>query len=65
LPSNFKDKRDVPFSKSAALEYLHALPPSGKAAAFEYVTKAPDFVKTPLRYALEQSPWFTSGRSDD
>ena len=52
LPSNFAEKLDQPFSVPAALTYVHALEPEGKAKALEYFRRAPPFVRTPLRDAL-------------
>jgi hypothetical protein len=42
----------------AAVKYVHELKPEGKAKAREYVWRAPDFVRTPLREALQKEPWF-------
>ena len=53
LPSNFNQ-----FSIDGAVAHIKALPPEGKAKAAEYVWRAPDFVHTPLREALQQEPWF-------
>lgn len=58
LASNFTSKAKCPFSVSAAIAYLKTLPPEAKAKAAEYVWRAPDFVQTPLRRALQQEPWF-------
>jgi hypothetical protein len=59
LKSNFMSKRKCPFSVAAATSYLNTLPPEGKVKAVEYVWRAPDFVQTPLRRALQQEPWFS------
>jgi hypothetical protein len=53
LESNFK-----PFTVDLALSYLKGLSPAGKAKAFEYFVRAPAFVKTEVRSALEKEPWF-------
>lgn len=53
LSSNFDE-----FSIQTALIYVQSLPPGGIAKAKEYVRCARSFVKTPLRAALEASPWF-------
>jgi hypothetical protein len=63
LESNFNSKRKHPFSLAAAISHLKELPPAGKAKAAEYVWRAPNFVQTPLRKALQQEPWF-SGPTD-
>ncbi len=59
LKSNFKDITKQPFSIDAAMLYLRGLRPEGKVEAAEYVRRAPDFVKTPLRSALQRQPWFS------
>jgi hypothetical protein len=41
-----------------AVKYVQELNPQGKAKAAEYVWRAPDFVRTPLREALQKEPWF-------
>ena len=58
LKSNFMEKREKPFSVAAAVSYLKDLGPDRKSKAAEYVWRAPDFVKTPLRTALQKEPWF-------
>jgi len=58
LESNFDKQRKQPFTVTAAISYLQALGANEKAKAFEYVTRAPGFVKTRVRDALEKSPWF-------
>ena len=60
LPSNFSEVVGVGFSVDAVLAYIKNLPPAGKAKAAEYVWRAPAFVRTPLRAALEQEPWFVT-----
>jgi hypothetical protein len=42
----------------AAVKYVQELKAEGKARAAEYVWRAPDFVRTPLREALQKEPWF-------
>lgn len=59
LKSNFKEKRTRAFSVAAAVTYLKSLPPEGKVRAAEYIWRAPSFVKTPLRRAMEVAPWFS------
>ena len=58
LPSNFKQKTKREFTIDAAIEHLQGLSPEGKANAASYVWRAPDFVQTNLREALETEPWF-------
>lgn len=58
LGGNFSKKVGTPFSVAAAVGYLKTLTSAGKAKAAEYVWRAPDFVDTPLRAALQQEPWF-------
>ena len=58
LPSNFDEKVGQPFSIPCAIAYLKGLPPEGRAKAAEYIWRAPEFVRTPLRTAIEREPWF-------
>jgi hypothetical protein len=58
LPSNFKDKTKKKFSVKNAIAHIQGLKDEGKAMAFEYICRAPEFVKTPLRTALQKEPWF-------
>ena len=46
------------FTVKAAIEHLQGLPPEGKALAATYVWRAPSFIRTELRVALETEPWF-------
>jgi hypothetical protein len=65
LKSNFKQKVKAPFSVEAALAYVKTLTPAGKVKAAEYIWRAPDFVQTAVRTALQQEPWFSkSGKKD-
>jgi hypothetical protein len=61
LESNFKGKsrNQKSFSIKSALSHIQALDPEGKAKAAEYVWRAPKFVDTPLRKALQSQPWFS------
>lgn len=52
LRSNFAEKVGRPFSVDAALAYLQTLKPEARAKALEYVSRAPRFVRTPVRDAL-------------
>jgi len=58
LPSNFECKVKTPFSVRDALVYLKMLSPQAKVKAAEYLWRAPEFVRTPLRTAIEKEPWF-------
>lgn len=62
LEGNFEKKSKIkkPFSIPNALSHLALLEPIGKSKAAEYVWRAPDFIRTPLRTALEKVPWFQS-----
>jgi hypothetical protein len=60
LPANFSDKSDprADFDVPAAYAHIQKLSPKGKSLAAEYVWRAPAFVQTPLRTALQAVPWF-------
>lgn len=58
LKSNFKKRTTRAFSVAAATAYLQSLPADAKAKAAEYIWRAPELVKTPLRAALQVPPWF-------
>jgi hypothetical protein len=58
LESNFTKATGKQFSVSTAVAHLKQLPPRGLAMAQQYVMRAPGFVRTPLRTALEGAPWF-------
>lgn len=62
LASNFEEESksigNKPFSIEAAISYVQALDPEEKAMAAEYVWRAPEFIDTPLRRALQSQPWF-------
>jgi hypothetical protein len=58
LEGNFEKETGKPFTLAAAIAYIKALDPEGKARAAEYIWKAPDFVKTEVRFALQKEPWF-------
>jgi len=59
LRSNFANAAKQPsISADAAIAYVKTLSAAGKAQAAEYVWRAPDFVRTPVRSALQQEPWF-------
>jgi len=63
LTSNFFDKTGQPFSVANAVKYVQHLDSNAKAKAAEYVWRAPGFVRTPLRTALQQEPWFPKTES--
>lgn len=50
--SNFVERLGVSFSTDAAITYLNNLDSIAKVSALEYIAKAPDFIKTPLRTTL-------------
>lgn len=58
LSSNFKQETEREFTFDAAIEHLQGLSREGKANAATYVWRAPPFVQTKLREALETEPWF-------
>ena len=58
LESNFETEVKRPFSIPEALAHVQRLPAPAKARAAEYVWRAPEFVRTQLRTALEKGPWF-------
>ena len=64
LESNFQEKTRHPFSVDAVLLHLKTLTPEGKVKAAEYIWRAPEFVKTPVRAAVQKEPWFSdAGRA--
>lgn len=58
LPSNFKKEVKRDFSIQNAISYLQSLTPEGKSLAATYVWRAPNFIQTELRSALQIEPWF-------
>lgn len=58
LTSNFDKVCGHPFSVEHALGHVRALDPAAKSGAAEYVWRAPAFVNTRLRVALQSQPWF-------
>lgn len=62
LKSNFQTKSHCrqAFSVRRALAHIQSLDSIGKSKAAEYIWRAPDFVDTPLRRALQVEPWFKS-----
>ncbi len=63
LESNFEQKTGHPFLVDAAICYLRGLTAERKAKAAEYIRRAPDFVRTRLRAALERESWFSRASS--
>ena len=63
LESNFQEKTGQPFSVGAMLSHLKTLTPEGKVKTAEYIWRAPEFVKTPVRTALQKEPWFSDAGS--
>lgn len=59
LKSNFKEKAKRTFSVEEVISYVKTLDSEGKVKAAEYVWKAPNFVQTPVRAALQREPWFS------
>jgi hypothetical protein len=57
LPGDFYGVRKNDFV-TAAVNHVQQLPADAKALAAEYVWRAPDFIVTPLRTALQAAPWF-------
>jgi len=60
LTSNFQEKTAQVFSVTAAVAYLKSLPIEAKVKAAEYIWRAPNFVKTAVRVAIQVEPWFKS-----
>lgn len=57
LPANFDNVGKDEFV-NVAVDHVQRLSPEAKALAAEYVWRAPEFVVTPLRTALQAEPWF-------
>jgi len=60
LTSNFQKVCGSAFSTASAVAHVRALDGGAKSGAAEYVWRAPAFVNTPLRSALQTEPWFKS-----
>jgi hypothetical protein len=58
LSSNFESATGEPFSIDKALAHLGSLPTPGKVKAAEYLLRAPEFINTPLRIAVQKEKWF-------
>lgn len=63
LPSNFEVEVKKPFTVPEAIAYLQRLPAQAKVKAAEYIWRAPEFVRTPLRMAVQREPWFPQPES--
>jgi hypothetical protein len=61
LSDNFQEETKRPFTVAHAVEYVQRLDAAAKVKAAEYVWRAPDFVRTPVRAALQREPWFARG----
>ena len=57
LPSNFEDKKRIPFTVENGLMYLSSLAGEEKAKARRYIERAPEEVITPLRRAVGEWGW--------
>lgn len=58
LSSNFEREIGKKFSVERAITHLQNLTPEAKAGAAAYIWRAPEFIKTKLRSALQVEPWF-------
>lgn len=60
LPNNFHQlsERQEHFSHVSAVAHIESLCEEGKWKAAEYVHRAPEFIRTPLRRELESLDWF-------
>jgi len=57
LQGNFQNVPKDQFV-TTAVTHVQSLTSEGKVKAAEYVWRAPDFIVTPLRSALQAEPWF-------
>lgn len=60
LDSNFEKVCGRSFEVDVALVHIKSLDAEAKSLAAEYVWRAPGFVDTPLRRALQAQPWFAT-----
>ena len=61
LENNFTQKNKAKqkrFTVENAIQHVRKLTPAEKAEAVEYVSRAPDEIRTKLREKLETEPWF-------
>lgn len=56
LRSNFTLQSGLKFSVAAAMDHLKGLDAAARGNAIDYIRGAPDFVRTPLREAVEEAP---------
>jgi hypothetical protein len=61
LRTNFEEEVGKPFSVAAAFAHLNTLDEGVRAMTIEYVRRAPDFVRTDFRTALQTESWFKLG----
>lgn len=57
LPDSFTNVPQREFVKTA-VSHVQGLTAEGKVKAAKYVWRAPEFIVTPLRNALQAEPWF-------
>lgn len=57
LPSNFGKETGREFTVENALAHLRGLKWPAEAAAIDYIRRAPEFVRTPVRKALAEPGW--------
>ncbi|WDI42306.1 hypothetical protein [Bremerella sp. P1] len=62
LPNNFHELNDLgeAFSHTSAITHLESLCEEGKRKSVEYIFRAPEFIRTPLRSELESLEWFAA-----
>jgi len=60
LPNNFQEMNDQGehFSHASAIAHIESLCDEGKWKSAEYIFRAPEFIRTPLRAELESLEWF-------
>jgi hypothetical protein len=58
LDSNFEMVCGKSFTIDAALAHVQSLDVKARLGAAEYVWRAPEFIVTPIRRALQTQPWF-------
>jgi hypothetical protein len=58
LKTDFQEKTMQPFSVHAALSHVKTLTVEGQVKAAAYVWRAPEFMQTPVRSALQTEPRF-------
>jgi len=60
LPNNFTELsgQGKSFSHASAIDHIQSLCPVGQWKSAEYIFRAPEFIRTPLRSELESLDWF-------